>query len=354
MDKLLEKYGGGVQALKRSQKISGKVIDKTPKRLTLDINRKSEGLVAEKAYAEAKDYIKTLEIGDMVTASVIIPETPEGYTILSLRGAQEEASWTKIEKAAKENLPLVVFGKATTSSGIMVEIDGLTGFIPNSQVGKEAVKDPSSLVNDHFKVKVLEYDRSANKIVLSEKEVSDAEDIRKIKLAMKNIKIGETYDGVVTNLMSFGCFVAIKANTDKKDKVSVEGLVHVSEISWDKVENVAKVVSEGDKVKVKVIGIDGEKLSLSMKQAQGDPWKNADKKYKTDSKHKGKVTKLSDFGVFVQLEPGIEGLIHLTKIPPGTRFEKGEEVNIYVEEIDSKARKLSLGMVLTAKPLGYK
>jgi small subunit ribosomal protein S1 len=191
-------------------------------------------------------------------------------------------------------------------------------------------------------------------IVLSEKEVSDAEDIKMAKMALRKIEVGEVYDGVVTNVMNFGCFVAIQTSLGKGKKVTVEGLVHISEISWDKVDNISNVCGEGKNVKVKVIGVEGNKLSLSIKKAQDDPWLKADKKYKVDSKHKGVVVKLSDFGAFVALEPGIEGLIHMTKIPPGNKLDKGQEINIYVEEINSKAKKLSLGLVLTAKPVGYK
>lgn len=353
MGKLLEKFGGKVEALKRGQRIKGIVVEKTPKRVMIDINRKSEGVVAEKAFIEAKDYIKTLEVGDEVAASVIIPETPEGYTILSLRGAQEESAWEKLNRAQNENSPIVVLGKSSMSSGVMVEFSGLTGFIPGSQIGKGLSDNPRDLVGEHFKVKVLELDRSANKIVLSEREVSDAEDIKLVKKAISNVKIGDVFEGTVTNIMNFGCFVEIKIKIEK-DEVAVEGLVHVSEMSWDKVENISKICEEGTIVKVKVIGVDPGRLSLSMKQAQDDPWKKADRKYNVDSKHKGKVTKLSDFGAFISLEPGIEGLLHMTKIPPGTRLDKGQEVDVYVEEINSKVRKLSLGLVLTAKPLGYK
>ena len=163
------------------------------------------------------------------------------------------------------------------------------------------------------------------------------------------MKEGEVYEGVVTTVSDFGCFVEIREN-----KVAVEGLVHISELSWEKVDKTSDVVSEGDRIKVKVIGKKGGKLSLSMKQAQEDPWDEAEKKYKKDAKVKAKVVRTSDFGVFARLEPGIEGLIHLTKIPPGKRFEKGQEVNVYVEEVDAKSRKVSLGLVLTTKPVGYK
>ena len=134
----------------------------------------------------------------------------------------------------------------------------------------------------------------------------------------------------------------------------IEGLVHVSEFSWGKIEKPSDVVSEGKEVVVKVIDIADGKLSLSFKQAQKDPWEEVEKKYKKEAKVKGKVIRRSDFGIFVELEPGVEGLIHMTKIPPGEKFEEGQEVNVYLEEIDGKKRKISLGLILTRKPIGYK
>ena len=136
--------------------------------------------------------------------------------------------------------------------------------------------------------------------------------------------------------------------------MEVEGLVHVSELAWGKVDKPSDVVSEGQKIKVKVIGLKDGKLALSMRQAQKDPWDEVTDKYKPETRVSGKVTRMSDFGAFVQLEPGIEGLVHLTKIPPGTRLSEGQEIDVYVEEVDAKARKLSLGLVLTKKPIGYK
>jgi ribosomal protein S1 len=354
MEALLVKYGGGVKALERGQKIQGKIISKSSKRLVLNINRKSEGLVAEKAFNEARDYIKGLKVGDKITTSVIIPETTDGYTILSLREAKQDAAWEKLLKTRKEKGQIIVLGKSVTSAGAIVEFEGLIGFIPNSQLGKEVLKNPKELIGEHFKAKILEADRDNKKIVLSEKEVSEAEDIKLIKKAIKKIKEGEIYQGRISAVMDFGCFISILVAVDKKSKISVEGLVHISELSWDKIEDIREVYKEGDKVKVKVIGKDKGKLALSTKQAQEDPWDKIEKKYKVDSKKKGKVIRHSDFGVFVRLEPGVEGLVHITKIPPGTKIERGQEVNVYVEEVDRKNRRLSLGLVLTAKPVGYK
>ena len=353
MADLLASYGKEVKGLKRGDKVKGKVISKTSKKLYLDIDRKSEGLVAEKAFNEVRDFIRKLEIGDEVIASVIIPETPEGYTILSLREMKEEESWKRILKAKEEKKQLVVYGSSASSSGIVVETEGLTGFVPRSQLGKEVSESQKDLVGTYFKAVIIEADRGENKIVLSEREVSDARDIKLTRKALKKLKEGEVYDAKITTVANFGVFAQIEVPVDGK-KQPIEGLVHISEMSWEKVEDPGDMVSDGESVKVRVIGISGDRLSLSMKKAQDDPWKAVEGKYKTDSKHKAKVIRISDFGVFAQLEPGVEGLIHMTKIPPGKKLEEGSEINVYVEGIDAKVKKISLGLVLTDKPVGYK
>ena len=130
--------------------------------------------------------------------------------------------------------------------------------------------------------------------------------------------------------------------------------MHISEMSWEKVGKPTDIIKEGDKVKVKVLVMKGNKLSLSIKQAQDDPWLKAAQKYKKEDKARGRVVRMSDFGAFVTLEPGVEGLVHITKIPPGKKLKEGEELDVYVEDINAKERRLSLGLVLTSKPVGYK
>jgi len=146
----------------------------------------------------------------------------------------------------------------------------------------------------------------------------------------------------------------VKGKISEKEEVELEGLVHISELSWDKVGRAEDAFKAGDEVKVKVIGKTNGKLAFSIRQTQVDPWDKIEDKYKKESRVKGKISKLTDFGVFVQLEPGIEGLVHLTKIPPGKSLAKGDSVNVYVEEIDPKEKRISLGLVLTEKPVGYK
>ncbi len=353
MAELLASAKTPVKTFSVGQKVTGRVLAKTPKSLVLDIGGKSEGIVVDKAFAEARGFVDSLNVGDEVVAGVLIPESRDGTVILSLREAMQETSWRKLEEAKNEGRAVAVLGKMSLPSGITVEAEGINGFIPTSQIGREAGKNPQELVNKYFKAKVMEVDRASNKLVLSEKEVSEAEDIKLNKQAIAAIKEGDKLDGVVTTVANFGCFVKVEIPVDGK-KTFIEGLVHISELSWSKVKNTSDVVSEGDKVTVRVIGSRDGKLSFSIKRAGKDPWEGAEAKYKVDTRLAGTVTRVSDFGVFIELEPGIEGLIHLTKIPPGTRLEEGQEVKVVVEEIDSKAKKLSLGLALSAKPVGYK
>ena len=351
MAELLAMAQHKVRAFSTGQKIRAKVLSKNSKSVILDVDGKGEGIVAEKAFVEARDLIKTLKVGDEVTATVLVPESQDGTVLLSLRQAAFDASWGRLEKARDAGAPVAVLGKGVNPSGVTVDVEGVLGFIPGSQLGREAAKDTNSLIGKYFKAVILEVDKLSNKVVLSEKAVSEAEDIKKAKVAVAKIKEGDVYEGEVTTVANFGCFVKLELG---KDTGTVEGLVHISELSWGKVAHTSDVVSEGDKLKVKVLGVKDGRISLSIKQALKDPWGEVEEKYKVESKVTGKVVKVSDFGVFIQLEPGIEGLVHITQIPPGRKFTEGDEVDCYIQDLDTKAKKMSLGLVLTSKPVGYK
>lgn len=358
MEELLSLYGGTKPSLSAGDRVKGRIVSIEPGRVLIDIGGKSEGLLAEKAYKEAENFVKTLKVGDEIEARVIVPETSEGYAILTLREKVESAYWEKIEKAKDEANPIRVEAKAVNPSGVTVDVMGLSGFIPLSQLGRKVSQNPQSLIGKQLEAVVIDFERSAKKVILSEKEVSEKEELERARKAMKEIKEGDVFEGEVTTIYDFGCFVKITAG---KDKLPLEGLVHVSEMAWEKVDNPADVVSEGDGVRVKVIGKNKPagrggltKLAFSVKQAKVDPWDEAEKKYKVDAKVTGKIVRVSDFGVFIQLEPGIEGLLHITKIPPGKKLSKGDDANVTIEEVDAGSRKIALGLVLTEKPVGYK
>ncbi|MBI3282956.1 30S ribosomal protein S1 [Candidatus Curtissbacteria bacterium] len=353
MAELLASAKTPIRSFSVGEKVSGRVLGKSRNSLILDIGGKSEGVVAERSFSEARSLIDTLEVGDEIQASVLVPETKEGVVLLTLRDAVFETAWKKLSDAKAKADAIPVLGKGVNPSGVNVEVEGQAGFIPQSQLGALASKNPQALIGKYFKAKVVEVDRLNNKIVLSEREVSEANDIKAVKVAISKVKEGKIYDGEVTTVASFGCFVKINLGSAKKP-VNVEGLVHISELSWGRAQNASDIVKEGDKVKVKVIGVKNGKLALSIKQAGLDPWEEAEAKYKPETKIKGKVSRVTDFGIFVEVEPGVEGLIHITKIPPAMKYGVGQEVNCVVEEIDTKSKKLSLGLVLTEKPIGYK
>lgn len=349
MAELLAKHKSSVAQFTKGQRVKATLLSKTPEALIFDVGGKSEGIVKEKAYTDAKEFIEGLKVGDSVEVTVLVPETRDGITILALKDAMKDISWKKLEDAKEKGEEVPVLGKETNASGIVVDVMGIEGFIPMSQIGSETAKELASLVNKYFKAKVMEVSKVNRKIVLSEKEVSEAGDIKLAKEAMKKIKEGEIYDGVVTTVASFGVFVKIKV-----DKAHLEGLVHVSEISYTKVNLPSDVLKVGDEVKVKVLNSRDGKMALSIKQAQKDPWSEAAKEFKKDDKVTGKVTRISDFGAFVLLKEGIEGLIHITKIPPTHKIVVGQEVKCVVEDVNVKDKRISLGLVLTSVPLGYK
>jgi ribosomal protein S1 len=349
MEELLAKRAPVIPSFSRGQKITATLVELTNKYAIFDVGGKGEGVLSDIYFQEARDYVRSLRVGEKVTATVIDPETSEGNVLLSLRHAASDSLWDNLDKARAEDRTISVTVRNVTNSGILVDIGSVQGFIPMSQLGRKVLTDLSNLTGKNLSVKVLDIDRERRKVVLSEKYVSEADQLDRLKKAIKKIKEGEIYSGKVTTATEFGLFVSVDVG-----KVPVEGLVHLSELSWEKVNTPTDIAKEGDKVNVKVIAIKDGKLALSIRQAVEDPWEHIDKKYKVDDKVRGKVVRISDFGAFVAVEPGIEGLIHITKIPPAQRLTVGSEVDCYIEDMDRENKKISLGLILTSKPVAYK
>lgn len=359
MEELLASLGSGLKVYRRGDVVKGKITEITPRALFLDIGGKSEAVIADKEFEAAKEMIHEFKVGDTIEAIVVEPEGASGQMILSLRKAASDHRWEKLEKLAKSQETIVVSGKEITKGGLLVEVEGLIGFVPGSQLGREWSGRAEDLVGIKFPVTVIEADRIANRLVFSEKTVSGAEELTKKKAQLTMVKIGEEYTGVVTGVMPFGVFVKIRVSDEKgKEKTAeeLEGLVHISELSWTKVADPKSLVKEGDEVRVKVIGVDEDsgRLALSIKQLTPDPWQEMAKKYPVESKVTGKVTRLASFGAFVELPGGIEGLLHISKIPAEFPIKPGDEVECFVESVDPEKRRLGLGLVLKAKPVMYK
>lgn len=349
MEELLA-YASGVKGFKKFDHVKARFISMDKKQALFDIGGKSEAVVIDDYYREAKELLKALSPKDEVEAIVMEPETKDGKILLSLRHAAHKKMWEELTQMFDKGEPVLVLGQMVTDKGIGVSIGGLAAFIPTTQLTQEQASHMDELVGKRFKVQIIELDSTKNRVVLSEKAIYEAQDQKKLKDILKDVKPGEKYTGIVTTVTSFGAFVQIEING-----TPLEGLVHVSEFSWGKTVHPSDMLTEGDEISVVVIGTENGKLALSMKQAQADPWDSISEKYHVDDKVTGTVTKHSDFGVFVELEAGIEGLIHMTKIPPAMKLNRGDSVNCYIEEISPKDRRISLGLVITtSKPLGYK
>lgn len=351
MEDLLKQTKYQLRGWKRGDSVEAIVVEKTKGVLYLDIGGKSEGMVIDREIKAAKDFIKELEIGDKVEAIITQAENDKGQTLLSLKRAAGDYLWNQFEEKLKTGEAIRVLGKEVNRGGLVVEAKGLQGFVPASQFGSQLVDKIETLINRQVEVKPIEVNREKNRLIFSEREVSEAALLQAQEEALKKIKVGDTFKGEVTGVMPFGFFVKIKS-----DGVGLEGLVHISEISWQRVEDPKEFYKVGDKVKVKVLAKDKTtgKLNLSIKQLKTDPWEKIEKKYPADTKVKGKVVRLAPFGAFVDLEEGIEGLIHISKIPAEKSLKVGDKVDCYVESIDQEGRRMSLGLVLKEKPVGYK
>ena len=353
MEELLEQTEQSIKGWKVGQPVEGIVTEKTSRAIYVDIGGKTEGMVIDREIKAARDYIKGLEVGDKITAIVTQPENDKGHTLLSLKRAAQKSIWDEFEEKLRTGEVIKVRGREVNKGGLVVDVRGIQGFVPSSQFSRKQAGKLELLVGQDFEVKVVEVNREANRLIFSEKGVSEAGLLKEQEKALKKIKLNETFGGEVTGVMPFGLFVKI---TPKKGKVSLEGLVHISEISWVKVDDPSKFYKQGDKVEVKALAVDKKsgKLNLSIKQLLADPWDKIEKEYPADKKVKGEIVRLAPFGAFVNLAPGIEGLIHISKIPAEKSINPGDKVDCYIESVDKDHRRLSLGLVLKEKPVGYK
>ncbi len=350
MGELLAKSASAFRSLLPGQTIEGIVIGIGGKSIILDVGSKSEGVIVEREFAQVADFVKSLKVGDKVSCEVLVPETNSGQALLSLRPASTEWAWLNLENALKEGLEVSCFVENTIRGGLSVSVFGLSGFIPNSHLGSKLSVNIQSLQGSVLKVKVIELDREKSRVVLSEKAVSEAELIAQQEKVLGSIKVGDKFKGRVVGLADFGAFVRVEKNS-----ISLDGLVHLSQVSWKKIANVSDILKEGETVEVVVIGKEGPgRLSLSIKETLGNPWDSIAGKYKTEAKITGRVVKTGDMGAFVELEPGVEGLLRSGKIPAGISIKEGETIDCFIEEVDEANHKISLGLVLKAKPVGYK
>ncbi len=354
MEELLAATGYTLKAPKRGDVVEGLITEINKRMVLIDIGAKTEGMVVDKEYDATKDLIEGLTVGDEVSVYVISPENDRGQILLSLKRAAVDRKWEQMAEYLGTGKVADVEGLEVNRGGLIVQTEGMRGFVPSSQFGKVYLGKMDELVGRRFKVKVIEVDREKNRLIFSERLVSEAEAIEKKDRALEVIKQGDTYEGVVSGIMPFGAFMTVTVPLKNGEEGQVEGLVHISEISWEKVNDPNDYFKQGDRVKVRVLGVDNGKLNLSVKQLKDDPWSQIAKKYPEGKQVKGHVTRTAPFGVFVTLEPGVDGLIHISKIPAGSEPKVGDELEVVVDTVEPDNRRMSLGMVLTEVPVSYR
>ena len=329
-------------------KIEGKVVKGTvisidKDMINIDVGYKAEGRINVREFV-GKDKSASPKVGDIVEVYLERVENKNGEAILSREKARREESWETLEKASeiKEKVTGTIFGRV--KGGFSVDLDGAIAFLPGSQVDVRPTRDSHHLVGSSQLFHILKMDRRRGNIVVSRRSVLEESRAEAKAELVSTMEEGQILEGIIKNITDYGAFV---------DLGEVDGLLHVTDISWKRISHPSEALSIGQKVKVQVIKFNPEtqRISLGMKQLEEDPWEVAQSKYKVKDKFSGRVTNITDYGAFVELESGIEGLVHVSEMSwtkknmqPGKIVSTSEEVEVVVLEIDSAKRRISLGM----------
>ena len=354
MEKLL-KEAPPIVRVRPGQLIEGTVVFRGKNKLLLDIGGTVTGIISGRELRDSFNTFRELNIGDNVSAMVLEEENNEGMYVLSLRMASQQKAWERFHEIIENSKTMSFIAQEANKGGLLANIDGIRTFLPVSQLApmhyprvnnadtSEIMQRLAKYIGHTFTVKIITMDEEAGKIVVSEREAL-AEERSK---ALESLKVGELKEGIVTGVVKFGLFVAFEG---------LEGLVHISEIAWGHVKNPSEYAEVGDKVQVKIIGIDSDKLSLSIKQLTRDPWEEIAERYPVGKRVQGTVVRFADYGAFLKLEKDINGLVHLTELAhhkvtdPSEVLTIGQKVDAQVINIDIDERRIGLS-IKAIKPI---
>ncbi|HEV2913660.1 MAG TPA: 30S ribosomal protein S1 [Pyrinomonadaceae bacterium] len=339
---MLDQFEQEQAAFQEGEVVRGTVVGITERGVVIDFGYKSEGIVPQAEFMDNAQM--TVKPGDEVDVLVKSMETHEGYPVLSRADAVRMKAWDELEKAYSEGTP--IRGRITEriKGGLRVDIDGIAAFLPGSQVDTRPVRNLDSLRNQEIEAKVIKLNRKRSNVVLSRKAVIEDQNEGKKGETLNQIEEDIIVEGQIKNLTDYGAFV---------DLGGIDGLLHVTDMSWGRLQNPAELFKVGDSVQVKVLKFDRdrERVSLGYKQLLPDPWSSIEERFTLGKRLTGKVASVTDYGAFIELEPGVEGLVHVSEMSwskrvkhPSKLVNPGDTVEVEVLSVDPKARRISLGM----------
>jgi small subunit ribosomal protein S1 len=350
---IVPNYDATLVPFEEGDVVSGKVVRIDQDEVLVDIGYKSEGVIPmnELSIRKSVDPHDEVELGEEVDALVLTKEDQDGRLVLSKKRARFEKAWRKIEAAAESGEPVEGTVIEVVKGGLIIDL-GVRGFLPASLVDIRRVQNLDEFLGTKIECKVIELNRSRNNVVLSRRAVLEEERKEVRQQILDRLQPGMVVEGAISNIVDFGAFV---------DLDGIDGLIHISELSWSHVNHPSEILSIGDVVPVKVLDIDRDRqrISLGLKQTQEDPWQRVIDTYRIGDELEGKVTKVVTFGAFVEIMDGVEGLVHISELAhhhvenPREIVEPGQDVRVKILEIDSERRRLSLSVKRVEEQLAH-
>jgi small subunit ribosomal protein S1 len=352
----IKKVADATTQLSVGSTVEGKVVARDRSSLFIDLGIHGTGIIFGREFYNVKEVVKNLEVGDKVFAKIVELENDEGYRELSLKDATKEISWKRLKDLRDSAQILTVRITGVNKGGLLTTLDGIQAFLPVSQLAPEhyprvadadkqkILKELQKFIGKTLEVKILDLLAQENKLILSEKAKSE----EKTKETLKNYSKGDTIEGEITGIADFGAFIKFPYPVENENE-QIEGLIHISELDWQLVENPVEVVKVGEIVKAQIININNNQVFLSLKSLKKNPWEEIEKEYSKGDMIKGKVTKFSTFGAFVEIAPKIRGLCHISEFESKEKMEEqmkiGETYNFQVLLIEPREHRMSLKLI---------
>src|SRR3989344_3233442 len=333
--------------ISKSQEQEAIIISLSNKGVLFDIGAKAHAVLGELEVKEISTYLPYLKEGSKIKVRIVTPESKEGYPVVSMRKFFQKGKWEILhEKKEKEEEIEVICGDYG-KGGVFIDFMGIRGVIPKIQLVENYMNHPEKLDRQKIKVRILEVDEEKNRLVVSQKAAVLGISQKELKEKFEKIKEGKVYKAKVLGVSEFGAFCEVEG---------VEGLIHISEISWEKVADASEHIRAGETIEVVVVekNLTDLKLNLSLKRLTRDPWENIENKYPKDKEVRGEIVRKEKYGYFVKLEPGVEGLIHISKLTGEEKFKEGQGVKVFIEKVNQKGRRISLLLPQKEKPVTYR